>query len=312
MSKIDLQKFIEEAERYAKSIENTGKLASYIPELTKADPNALGVCIVTKNKEVYSCGNDGTPFTMQSISKVVALVMALELLGEEKVFSLVGVEPTGDAFNSMIRLETQTYIPFNPMINAGAISVAGMLEERTSFDEYLSFLRKLCGREEICVNEDIYRSEKETGMKNRAIAYFLANDGVLKRDIEGVLDFYFKMCSVEVNVVDLARIGSVLACDGLDAFTGERLIEAKHATMAKTLMFTCGLYDGSGAFAMQVGIPAKSGVGGGVMGSADGGLGIAVYSPALDAKGNSFWGVKVLEYLSRKLHLHSFASKTDD
>ncbi len=309
MQKIDLQKLIEEAGAYAKNIKNEGKVASYIPELTNTDANGLGICLIDEEGEVYKCGNFTTQFTMQSISKVIALIMALELLGEERVFSRVGVEPTGDAFNSMIRLETQTYIPFNPMINAGAISVAGMLEGCTNFDSYLAFLRKLCGRENIFVNETIYRSERETGMKNRAIAYFLANDGVLQRDIESVLDFYFKMCSVNVNVVDLARIGSLLANDGVDILTGERYVKAKYATMVKTLMFTCGLYDGSGAFAMQVGIPAKSGVGGGIMGSAVNGLGVAVYSPALDSKGNSFWGIKVLEYLSNNLNLHTFSTK---
>ncbi len=308
MCDFNLQSLIEDAAKYAKSIENTGKLASYIPELTKADCNALGICIVDKDKRTYKCGDYDTLFTMQSISKVVALLLALELLGEEKVFNRVGVEPTGDAFNSIIRLETQTSIPFNPMINAGAISVAGMLENSISFEEYLCFLRKLCGREDIYINTEVYQSEKATGLKNRAIAYYLANDGVLKGNVEDVVDFYFKMCSVNIHAVDLARIGSVLANDGADIFTGEKLIQSQYATIAKTLMFTCGLYDGSGAFAIKVGIPAKSGVGGGIMCSVDGRFGISIYSPALDNKGNSVWGIKVLEYLSQKLNLHYFSN----
>ncbi len=307
---MNLQELIKEAARYARSVENTGKVANYIPELEKADRKALGVCIVTKDKKIYSCGEYDTDFTMQSISKVVALLLALELLGEEKVFNHVGVEPTGDAFNSMIRLETQTSIPFNPMINAGAISVAGMLQGCISFEEYLAFIRKLCGRE-VGVNAQVYASEKATGLKNRAIAYFLANDGVLQGKVEEVVDFYFKMCSVNVNAVDLARIGSILANGGVDIFTGERYAQMQHAAIAKTLMFTCGLYDGSGAFAIKVGIPAKSGVGGGIMCAVDGKYGISVYSPALDKKGNSIWGIKVLEYLSQKLKLHYFAGIDD-
>ncbi len=308
MYKADIQHLIEKTLETVKKTENNGHVASYIPELAKADPNDLGICIVSNDSQIYKCGDFDTLFTMQSISKVVSLIMALELIGEEKVFSRVGVEPTGDAFNSMIRLETQTHIPFNPMINAGAISVAGMLHECTDFDSYLAFLRRLCGREDIFVNDNVYRSEKTTGMKNRAIAYFLANDGVLQADIEAVLDFYFKMCSVNVNVVDLARIGNVLANDGINIFTGERHISRKSAVIAKTLMFTCGLYDGSGAFAIKVGIPAKSGVGGGIMCSINSKSGIGVYGPALDSKGNSVWGIKVLEYLSEKLDLHSFSA----
>ncbi len=303
---MSLQELMEQAMQYARNIESTGKVAGYIPELQKADKNALGICIVTKDKNIYTCGNYDTLFTMQSISKVVALLLALELLGEEKVFNHVGVEPTGDAFNSMIRLETQTSIPFNPMINAGAISVAGMLQACIDFEEYLVFIRKLCGRENILINKEVYNSEKATGLKNRAIAYFLANDGVLRGNVEDIVDFYFKMCSVNVNAVDLAHIGSVLANGGVDIFTGERYVKSQYATIAKTLMFTCGLYDGSGAFAMKVGIPAKSGVGGGIMCSVDGKYGISVYSPALDKKGNSVWGIKVLEYLSQNLHLHYF------
>ncbi len=309
MNKIDLHALIEETEAYVRSTENFGKPASYIPELEKANPKDLGICIVSKNKQIYKCGNFDSLFTMQSISKVLSLVLALELLGEERVFSRVGMEPTGDAFNSMIRLETQTHIPFNPMINAGAISVSGMLNDCTDFDSYLSFLRKICARDDIFVNEEVYRSERSTGMKNRAIAYFLANDGVLQNNVESVLDFYFKMCSVNINVVDLARIGSMLANDGVDVFTGERFIKPKYAIMAKTLMFTCGLYDGSGAFAIDVGFPAKSGVGGGIMCSINNNFGIGVYSPALDSKGNSVWGVRALKYLSEKLNLHSFSAE---
>ncbi len=308
MPGIDLQKLIEHAMIYAKSSQNNGAVASYIPELSKANPCSLGVCVVANNKKMYTAGEYNTLFTMQSISKVVSLLMALEMLGEKKVFSLVGVEPTGDAFNSMIRLEAQTYIPFNPMINAGAIAVAGMLNNCYRFDNYLEFIGKLCGREDVHINETVYHSERATGMRNRAIAYFLANDGVLHNDVENIVDFYFKMCSVNVNCIDLARIGSVLANDGVDIFSGERLVQPQYATIVKTVMITCGLYDGSGTFATQVGIPSKSGVGGGIVSSVTANFGIGVYGPALDSKGNSTLGMRVLEYLSKELNLHSFSA----
>ncbi|MBQ9845978.1 MAG: glutaminase A [Oscillospiraceae bacterium] len=307
MDKANLDIVIKNAIEYAKAYENTGMVASYIPELKNADKNALGVCIAANNKKIYKAGDCETLFTMQSISKVVSLILALQTVGKEKVFSKVWVEPTGDAFNSLVRLETHTHIPLNPMINAGAIAVAGVIDAEFPFSRFLAFMRRLCGREDICLNERVYLSEKASGMKNRAIAYMLASEGVLERDVEQTLDFYFKMCSVNVTAVDLARIGSILANDGVDIFTGERLIESEYALIAKTLMVTCGMYDGSGEFAIKVGIPAKSGVGGGIMCCVEDNFGIAVYGPSLDAKGNSVWGLKVLEYLSKELKLHYFA-----
>lgn len=307
MDKINLEKLVNDALEYARSFENDGKVASYIPELSFADKDALGVCIVANNKKIYKAGDCETLFTIQSISKVVALILALQTAGREKVFDKVWVEPTGDAFNSIVRLETHNRIPLNPMINAGAIAVAGVIEAEFPFSEFLTLIRRLCGREDIYLNERVYLSEKASGMKNRAIAYMLANEGVLEKDVEQTLDFYFKMCSVNVNAQDLARIGSVLANDGVDIFTGERLVESEFALIAKTLMVTCGMYDGSGEFAIRVGIPAKSGVGGGIMCCVEDNFGIAVYGPSLDAKGNSVWGLKILEYLSRQLNLHYFS-----
>ena len=170
MSAVNLQNVINDALVYAKSFENNGNVASYIPELSNADTNALGVCIVTKDKKIYKAGDCDTLFTMQSISKVVSLILALQTVGKDKVFSKVWVEPTGDAFNSLVRLETHNRIPLNPMINAGAIAVAGVIDARFPFSEFLALMRKLCGREDIYLNEKVYLSEKASGMKNRAIA----------------------------------------------------------------------------------------------------------------------------------------------
>ena len=308
MSAINLEKLLDEAFEYAKSFENTGAVASYIPELTKADRNALGISIVANNKKIYHKGNWDTLFTIQSISKVISLILALQTAGADKVFSKVWVEPTGDAFNSIIRLEThEMKIPLNPMINAGAIAVVGCIDTPFAFQDFLALTRKLCNREDIYLNEAVYLSEKATGMRNRAIAYMLKNEGIIEKDVEHVLDIYFKMCSVDVNTQDLAFLGSVLANDGVNIFTGERLVESWIIPVVKSIMMTCGMYDGSGEFAMRVGMPAKSGVGGGIFCTSEENFGIAIYGPSLDPKGNSVWGLKMLEFLSQKLNLHYFS-----
>lgn len=303
----DLQKVVESSLNYARSCKNTGKVASYIPELANADPNAFGIAVVANNKKVYTAGDCETLFTIQSISKTISLILALQTAGSEKVFSKVWVEPTGDPFNSMIKLETKTHIPLNPMINAGAIAVAGVIDTPFPFASFLQLTRKLCNRDDIQISEKVYLSEKASGDRNRSIAYLLKSEGVLEKDVEEVLDVYFKMCSVEINAIDLAYFGSVLANDGVNIFTGERLIDNWIVKIVKTLMVTCGLYDGSGEFAINIGIPAKSGVGGGILASVEENFGIAVYSPKLDDKGNSVWGIKALEYLSREMKLHFFA-----
>lgn len=303
----DLQKVVELSLNYAKSCKNTGKVASYIPELENVDPSALGIAVVANNKKIYTAGDCKTLFTIQSISKTISLILALQTAGTEKVFSKVWVEPTGDPFNSMIKLETKTHIPLNPMINAGAIAVAGVIDTPFPFASFLELTRKLCNRDDIQISEKVYLSEKASGDRNRSIAYLLKSEGVLEKDVEEVLDVYFKMCSVEITAIDLAYFGSVLANDGVNIFTGERLIDNSIVKIVKTLMVTCGLYDGSGEFAIDIGIPAKSGVGGGIVASVEENFGIAVYSPKLDDKGNSVWGIKALEYLSREMKLHFFA-----
>jgi glutaminase len=236
-------------------------------------------------------------------------VLRLALLdnGEKKVFEKVGKEPTGDPFNSIIRLETfDEHKPLNPMINAGAISVAGLIkgrdaEEKTS--RILDFFKYLTGNEDIAINEEVYLSEKRTGNRNRSMAYFLKDIGNLEGEVEDTLDVYFKQCSIEVTTGDIAYIGALLANNGLDMGTGERKIPERYCKIAKSYMATCGMYDGSGEFAINVGIPAKSGVGGGIMCTVKDGMGIGVFGPALDRKGNSVAGIKLLEDLAERLEL---------
>ena len=247
---------------------------------------------------------------IQSISKPIVLAMALMDNDWTTVFSKVGMEPSGDPFNSIMKLETNdTKKPSNPMINAGAIVTTSLikgssLEEKE--ERMLQFFRRLANNDSIGINYEVYKSEKLTGDRNRAMAYLLKNDGFIDGDVEEVLDLYFKQCSIEIDCVDLARIGINLAMYGIDIESKERLISEKVSRMVKTFMVTCGMYDASGEFAIRVGIPAKSGVGGGIMASVPDIMGIGVYGPALDKKGNSIAGVKVLEDLSEKLELNIF------
>lgn len=300
-----LAKILDDNRHYAKE----GKLPTYIPALAKANPNALGIYLSDLEGNEWGAGDDQVQFTIQSISKVITLLLALEDRGMEEVFSHVGMEPTGDPFNSMMKLEiVRPSKPFNPMINAGAIAVTSLIlgNPAERFQRILNLFKKITGNPSLDINEEIYQSEKMTGDRNRAMAYFLRDVGVIEGDVEESIDVYFRQCSLSVTCKDIARIGRFLANDGVLVETGERLIDAKYAKIAKTFMVTCGMYNASGEFAIQVGIPAKSGVGGGIMAVVPGKMGIGVFGPALDEKGNSIAGVKVLAQLSKELNLSIF------
>ena len=297
---------LTDALAYGSGYLGQGKVADYIPALAGAPADHLGICVLTRDGEFHCRGHWDQMFTMQSISKALLLIYALLELGHEKVFSRVGVEPTGDSFNSIVKLETKGHHPLNPFINAGAIATMGLiLEEGRTFVQFMEFLEGLA-RRPLTIDETVYRSEKETGDLNRSLAYFMKSDQVIQGDVEATLDAYFRMCSILVNTRDLARFGMILANDGQDPLTGEPILSAYYATLVKTLMVTCGLYDSSGEFAIKVGMPAKSGVGGGILALVQGKAGLGVYSPALDEKGNSLCGIKTLEYLSQALDLHYF------
>ena len=285
---------------------NTGKVADYIPELAKANPQALGICVTTLDGKEYYAGDYDTKFTIQSISKVITLMVAILENGAEYVFSKVGMEPTELAFNSITNLETSPQKrPLNPMINAGAIAVTSLLNGKTPEDKIntiLNLTRKICENDSIAINEEVYRSEKATGNRNRALAYYMKSNGIFDGDIEEILDVYFKACSMEVTCRDLARIGAMLANDGV-LISGERIVSRDICRIIKTIMVTCGMYDASGKFAVHIGIPAKSGVGGGIMAAVPRRMGIGLVGPALDSKGNSSGGLKALELLSRDFDL---------
>ena len=286
-----------------------GTVASYIPELDKARKEALGIYIIDNEGNEYFSGDYETKFTIQSISKIVALMLAILDNGEEYVFSKVGMEPTGDPFNSITKLETsRERKPYNPLINAGAIAVSSMIkgkDARDRFERLLDFFKKISEDETLDVNYKIYCGESETGNRNRAMGYFLKGEGIIEGNVEDALDIYFKQCSIEVTAKTLAKIGLFLANNG-KLSTGEIVITPKIATIVKTLMVTCGMYDSSGEFAVRAGIPSKSGVGGGILSVVPGKMGIGVYGPSLDKKGNSIAGVALLEDLSSELNLTIF------
>lgn len=301
-----LHEVLKEAFAYT----SRGAVAAYIPELAKQDPRQLGVSVCFPDGTILDAGDTDVRFTLQSISKIFSLIVALCQNGPRHVFERVGKEPTGDPFNSIIKLETiKPHKPLNPMINAGAIAVAGMIkgnnvEERLAC--ILQLLRSMTGNPNIRVNEDVYCSEKRTAARNRALAWFLKDSGVLTGDVEETLDLYFRHCAIEVTAKEVAQMGMVLAADGVDVRTNERLFPQEVARICKTFMVTCGMYNASGEFAIDAGIPAKSGVAGGIMAVVPHRMGIGVFGPALDSKGNSVAGVKLLELLAREWNLGIF------
>lgn len=306
MERKEIMEILDKALDIGRSVIPNGNVATYIPELGKADKNKLGICLHTVNGEFYKAGDCEDRFTIQSISKLISLCLALEHFGPEKVFKKVGMEPSGEAFNSLIELDTKNNRPFNPMVNSGAITIASMLVTDFSIYDLTNLARKLCADPGIEMDEVVYQSEMSTCSRNRAIAYLLESKGIIEANVEDSLKFYTKMCSLKVTACSLASFGLILANDGVNPANGERLISSKTAQIVKTIMLTCGMYDASGEFAVLTGIPTKSGVGGGLVSVADRKLGIGVYGPALDEKGNCIAGCELLKYISRKLELHIF------
>lgn len=303
-----LKRVAEQALVLGQTKTSEGHVATYIPELGMADPNHLGLCIYTKDGEKISVGDTGTRFSIQSISKIINLAIALEAYGKDKVFENVGMEPSGDAFNSLLKLENADGTPYNPLINAGALVTCSYMVQMYTFEEVLESVRRLCMDPDIVLDIKVCHSEMSNLSRNRAIAYLLQSKGILNADVEKTLDFYVKMCSLSVTAESLANLGLILANDGIHPITGIRLLKEETVRIVKTLMLTCGMYDGSGEFAVRVGIPSKSGVGGGIISVVDGELGIGIYSPALDEKGNSIAGIAALEYISNEMGFHMFSN----
>ncbi|MGX6445801.1 glutaminase A [Neobacillus sp. K501] len=313
LAQMSLDQIANEALTYTKG----GRPASYIPELACQSVEQFAACIIDEHGNYFEAGNTDTRFTLQSISKVINFMVACEFHGLDFVLDKVDVEPTGDPFNSIIRLEsTVPGKPFNPMINAGAITVASMLPGKTVEDRItyvVDFLSRITGSHHQ-VNEAVYRSEMETTDRNRAIAYYLKANDYLLCDVEEALEVYIRLCALEVSPKDIAKVGLLLAGNGVYPLTNEKFITKNTAKVSKALMITCGLYNASGKYAASIGIPMKSGVSGGVLCTVthgkieqlQGKLGISVYSPGIDHIGNSVAGMKFIEKLSQTYDLSIF------
>src|SRR5215471_7470270 len=287
-----------------------GKVADYIPELAKADPNWFGISVVTADGQSFDVGDCKQLFTIQSISKPFVYGLALEDHGLDHVLSKVGVEPTGEAFNAIV-LDEASNRPFNPMVNAGAIATADLIQgkdypERVS--RMMAMFNRYCGRE-MYVDNTVFMSERVTGHRNRAIGHLMLNFGMVGDRITDSLELYFQQCSVLVNSHDLAIMGATLANGGVNPITGERAIKQEYVKYLLSIMHSCGMYDFAGEWAYRVGIPAKSGVGGGIAGVVPSQFGIGTFSPPLDDKGNSVRGIKVCQELSQRFGLHCFETK---
>lgn len=302
----ELQDILERAYQRAEP-DRSGALADYIPELNKAQPEAFGLAIATAKGLVCTVGEAGTPFTIQSVSKAFTYCLAIELVGLQAVLQRVGVEPSGDAFNA-IEFNPHTRRPFNPMVNAGAIAVSGILYEALGDGAYnfiLDRFSRAAGRR-LVLDEAVYSSESATGHRNRAISHLLLAAGALTEPVDPVTDLYFRQCSILVTATDLAWMGATLANMGEHPVSGDQVFDLRASRDTQTIMFTCGMYDYSGNWACDVGVPAKSGVGGGIVGVVNRQLGIGSYSPRLDPKGNSVRGVAAFAVLSDELGLHAF------
>ncbi len=282
-------------------------MADYIPELARANPDHFGIVLATADGRIYAVGDTDVPFTIQSISKPFSYGLALKLLGREQVQRKVGVEPSGEAFNA-ISLDPQTGIPRNPMINAGAIATTAQISHAIGADAerlLLEFFSDLANRP-LSIDQAVYRSECESGHRNRAISHLLRNAQVIETDPEQGLDLYFRQCAISITCRDLAVMAATLACQGSNPLSGDHILEPEIVTRMLALMGTCGMYDYAGHWLYDVGMPAKSGVAGGVLAVVPGRLGIATYSPRLDAYGNSSRGIAVCEEISQRLGLHLY------
>lgn len=299
-----IQSYLEQLHAQYSNLQD-GEVASYIPELSKANPNWFGISVATTDGYVYEVGDTRQPFTIQSTSKPFIYGMALEDRGINSVLTKIGVEPTGDAFNS-ISLTPETGCPFNPMINAGAIAATSLVlgdSSKDKMERILKVFSTYAGRE-LSIDTTVYKSEKDTGHRNRAIGHMLRNFDIISEDPDISLDLYFKQCSISVDCRDLSLMAATLANGGINPQTKERAISADYLENIMSIMTMCGMYDYAGEWMYWIGIPAKSGVAGGILAVMPGQAGIGVFSPRLDPRGNSVRGIEVCKDLSRDFNLH--------
>ena len=305
VARAPLQRYLERLHDALAGVE-TGEVASYIPELAGADPDMFGICLATPGGVLYEAGETSVPFTLQSISKPLTYGLALSDAGIESVRATVGVEPSGEAFNA-ISLDVESGLPVNPMINVGAIATVSLVAdngaEGSRFERVLEAVSLYAGRE-LTVDESVYRSERVTGHRNRAIAHLLRAGDVVHDEVEETVDTYFRQCAVQLDCRDLALVGATLANGGVNPVTGRQALDGSLVRHVLSVMTTCGMYDGAGEWLFTVGLPAKSGVSGAVLAVLPGRLGIAVFSPRLDRRGNSVRGVLACSAIARDFDVH--------
>ena len=281
-----------------------GEVARYIPELARVDPHQFGIAVIDAQGEATVGGDADVPFSIQSISKVFTLTLALGMIGD-RLWQRVGREPSGNPFNSIVQLERERGVPRNPFINAGAIAVTDVIaaghQPRESLGEILRFMQSLAQDRTITIDGAVAASEKRTGFRNTALANYMKSFGVVEGPVDYTLGVYFHHCAIAMTCRQLATAARYLAHSGRDPSTGYSVVPAERAKRINALMLTCGHYDGSGEFAYRVGLPGKSGVGGGILAVAPGKASIAVWAPGLDAAGNSHLGRIALERLAKRM-----------
>ena len=284
------------------------------PELAGDAPRAFGISLCTLDGEPHSAGDHDQPFALQSLSKVFVYALALEDHGRESVLGRVGVEPSGDAYSSIV-FDERNNRPYNPMVNAGALVTSDLVRGKDpaeKLERVLALLRACAGNESLEVDWETFELEMQTADRNRATAYLMRSQGMLSGDVEAILALYLQQCSVKVTCDDLAVMAASLANGCVNPVTGERVLARDRVRDVLTVMYTCGMYDAAGQWAFDVGVPAKSAVSGGILAPIPSKLGLAVYSPGLDAYGNSVRGVRVCEEIAGRLGLHVFAAESED
>jgi glutaminase len=301
MHNINYQRLFSDIFAEVKATDNLGEVASYIPELRNVDPDKLGIHLTTIDNQHHFSGDSNEKFSIQSISKVLSLTLAFKLEGDS-LWQRVGVEPSGFAFNSLVQLESEQGIPRNPFINAGAIVICDVLVSCLDdpMVDLLAFIRQVSGNQQLNYSAKIAESEKESGYRNNSLIHLMKDLGNIHNDIEEVLNLYFYLCSIEMTCKELAQSFLFLASNGENNPSNEKIVSASQAKQINTIMQLCGFYDEAGEFSFKVGLPAKSGVGGGIIAIHPGKYTIAVWSPKLNKKGNSYQGMRVLESITTK------------
>ncbi len=304
-----MDKLLEEIIQKNSHLVKEGKVASYIPALSFANPEEIGITIIDNDGKVHIAGDYHKKFTIQSISKVLALMVAVIELGEKNVFEKVGYNGSSESFNNITNLDLPNInCPINPMINAGAILVTSLISGSgdEKFNKILKIIQNITNNHKISYNKEVYQSEKQTGDRNRAIAYLMKSHNMIVGNVDQILDAYFKQCSIEIDTVDLAKIGSFISNGCKDLIDTTNITSENLTKLLLGIMSNCGMYDYSGEYAIKVGIPSKSGVAGGLLGAVSKKMGIGVYNPVLDLNGNPIVGIEIMKDLSVALGLNIF------